>query len=80
MRAERRYGFLMSLRIETEQELDGRWLADVPELPGAMTYGATRDSAIAAVRALALRIAADRLENGEAVPEAVLALFLPNVA
>lgn len=59
----------MKLRIETELEADGRWIAEVPDLPGAMVYGRTREEAIARVQALALRMLADRLEHGEAVPE-----------
>lgn len=59
----------MNLAIETEQEEDGRWIAEIPEVPGAMVYGQTREEAIARVKALALRVVADRLENGEPVPE-----------
>lgn len=58
-----------NLTIETEQENDGRWIAEVPMLPGAMAYGASREEALARVQALALRVLADRLENGELVPE-----------
>lgn len=57
------------LRIEFEQEDDGRWIAEIPALPGVMAYGATRNEAKANVEALALRTFADRLEHGEAVPE-----------
>jgi predicted RNase H-like HicB family nuclease len=60
----------MNLTIETEQETDGRWLAEVPALPGVMVYGPTRAEAIARVKALALRALADRLEHGESVPAA----------
>lgn len=59
----------MTLQIEVEQEADGRWIAEVPELPGVMTYGATPEDAKAKVQALALRVVADRLEHGEAGPE-----------
>ena len=59
----------MNLHVETEQETDGRWIAEVPEIPGALSYGPTRDEAIARTKALALRVLADRLEHGEAVPE-----------
>ena len=52
--------------IETEQEVDGRRLAEVMEIPGALTYGSTQDGAIARVQALALRVVADRLEHDEA--------------
>ena len=58
-----------NLTIETEQEDDGRWIAEVSALPGVMAYGASRDEALARVQALALRVLAERLENGELVPE-----------
>ena len=54
------------LQIETEQENDGRWIAEIPELPGVLAYGLTRQEAIEKVQVLALRILADRLEHGEA--------------
>jgi predicted RNase H-like HicB family nuclease len=57
------------MRIEIEQEEDGRWLTEIPDLPGVMVYGATREEAVARVKALALRVMADRLEHGEAIPE-----------
>jgi predicted RNase H-like HicB family nuclease len=57
------------LVIELEREDDGRWIAEVPSLPGVMVYGQTRDEAVARVEALALRALADRLEHGEPVPE-----------
>ena len=59
----------VNLTIETEQEADGRWIAEVPTLPGVMAYGESRDEALARVQALALRVLAERLENGESVPE-----------
>lgn len=59
----------MNLTVETEQEEEGRWIAEVPELPGVLAYGPTREAAIARVQALSLRVLADRLENGESVPE-----------
>jgi predicted RNase H-like HicB family nuclease len=55
--------------IELEQEDDGRWLAEVPALPGVLAYGATLSEAKAKVQALALRVVADRLEHGEADPD-----------
>ncbi len=55
--------------IELEQEEDGRWIGEVPTLPGVMAYGPTRAEALAAVQALALRVLADRLEHGEALPD-----------
>ena len=53
-------------RIELEREADGRWIAEVVELPGVLAYGSSQDDAIARVQALALRVVADRLENEEA--------------
>ena len=58
----------MNLQIEVEREDDGRWIAEVPDLPGVMAYGQTNDQAIARVKTLALRVIADRLENGESIP------------
>jgi predicted RNase H-like HicB family nuclease len=57
-----------SLAIEYYREEDGRWLADIPALPGVTAYGRTKKQATASVQALALRLIADRLEHGEAVP------------
>ena len=57
------------LTIETEQEVDGRWIAEILTLPGVMTYAASREEALTRVKALALRVLAERLENGELVPE-----------
>jgi predicted RNase H-like HicB family nuclease len=59
-------------KIELEQEDDGRWLGEVPTLPGVMAYSSTRAQALAAVQALALRAMADRLEHGEALPDEFL--------
>ena len=59
----------MTFSIELEQEADGRWLAEVPDLPGVLAYGASETEAKARVQALALRVVADRLEHGEASPE-----------
>lgn len=59
----------LNFSIEFDREDDGRWIAEVPDLPGALVYGSTRVEALARVKALALRICADRLENGEPVPE-----------
>lgn len=59
---------LMPLTIEVEQEEDGRWLAEVTELPGVLTYGRTRQEAIDRVQSLSLRVLADRLDHGEPVP------------
>ncbi len=57
------------MNIELEREEDGRWIAEVTDLPGVMTYGKTREEAISKVKALALRVLADRVEHGEAVSE-----------
>ena len=54
--------------VEIEQEVDGRWIAEVVALPGVVAYGATRDEALAKAEILALRVLADRLEHGEAIP------------
>ena len=58
-----------SIPITVGREDDGRWWADIELMPGVMAYGATRESAIAAVRVLALRVAADCLDHGEEIPE-----------
>lgn len=57
------------MKIELEREEDGRWIAEIPDLPGVMAYGIDRSDAIEKAEALALRILADRLENGETIPE-----------
>ena len=57
------------MKIEIEREEDGRWIAEIPELPGVMVYGDSRDEAISKAEALALRVLADRLEHGEEIPE-----------
>ena len=59
----------MTFTVEYEREDDGRWLAEVVELPGVLAYGQTSDEAIARAQALALRLLADRLEHGENEPE-----------
>jgi predicted RNase H-like HicB family nuclease len=56
------------LTIEVEREDDGRWLAEVTDLPGVLAYGQTREEAVERVQALALRVLADRLEHGESAP------------
>ncbi len=55
----------MKLTIEFEQEADGRWIAEVPELPGVLVYGETQEKATQLARALALRVLADQIESGE---------------
>ena len=59
----------MKFNVEVDQEPDGRWLAEVVDLAGAMAYGSTRQQAVAKAETLALRIMADRLEHGEDIPE-----------
>lgn len=58
----------MGLTVEIEREEDGRWIAEVPQLPGVLAYGQSRGEAIARAQALALRVIAERLEHGEAAP------------
>ena len=53
----------MNFKIEFEREEDGRWIAEIADLPGVLAYGATREEAEAAVEALALRVIADRIET-----------------
>ena len=59
----------MVFDIEIEQEEDGRWIAEIPALPGVMLYGQTLEDARSKVQALALRVLAERIENGETQPE-----------
>ena len=65
----------MNLRIDLEQEEDGRWVAEVVDLSGVMAYGKDRKQALALVQALALRVLADRLEHGEAEPDLINVSF-----
>jgi predicted RNase H-like HicB family nuclease len=64
-----------SIPIVLGREEDGRWWADIESMPGVMAYGGTRDLAIAAVRTLALRVAADCIEHGEEIPEPFTKVF-----
>lgn len=57
------------IRIEAEQETDGRWLAECLDLPGALAYGPSKSEAVAKAQALALRVLSERLEHGEHVPD-----------
>ena len=61
----------MQISIEVEQEEDGRWLSEIPELPGVLAYGQTRSEAVVRVQVLALRVIADRIEHGETLPQQV---------
>ena len=66
---------MISFKIETEREDDGRWLAEVLELPGVLAYGESEDAVLSRVQALALRVIAERLEHGEAGPELLTISF-----
>jgi len=57
------------VKIEIDREEDGRWIAEVPDLPGVVVYGTTEQEAISKAEALALRVIADRLDHGETIPE-----------
>ena len=58
----------MNISIECERETDGRWIAEIVQIPGAIGYGATREEAMAGAEIVALRAIADRIEHGEAKP------------
>mgnify|MGYP003393984336 CR=1 FL=1 len=62
---------LINITIETELEEDGRWIAEVPELPGVSAYGTTKDEFAAKAEALALRVLAEQLRRGEAPPQPI---------
>lgn len=66
----------MRLTVELETEEDGRWIAEVLEIPGTLVYGATREDALASAQALALRVLADKLEHGEAPVELMDVAFV----
>jgi predicted RNase H-like HicB family nuclease len=63
------------LKLEVEREEDGRWIGEVPALPGVLAYGKSEAEARANAIALALRVIADRIENGEPAPEEANGLF-----
>ncbi len=65
----------MTLNVDIEQEEDGRWIAEIVDLPGVMAYGPTPEAAKAKVQVLALRALADRLEHGEADPDSLSISF-----
>jgi predicted RNase H-like HicB family nuclease len=65
----------MNYSIEYEREEDGRWLAEVNELPGVLAYGKTSDEAMVKAEALALRVLAERLDQGERKPEPITITF-----
>jgi len=66
---------VITFKVETEREDDGRWLAEVLELPGVLAYGESEASALSKVQALALRVIAERLEHGEAGPDLLTISF-----
>jgi predicted RNase H-like HicB family nuclease len=66
--------------VEVERETDGRWIAEIPVLPGVMVYGTTPEDAVAKVEALALRVLADRLEHGELAPSRLESISFQQVA
>jgi predicted RNase H-like HicB family nuclease len=55
-------------KVEIERESDGRWIAEVPDLPGVLTYGTSREEALTRAQALVLRVLAERLEHAEEIP------------
>jgi predicted RNase H-like HicB family nuclease len=63
----------MCLTVVLDREEDGRWIAEVPQLPGVLVYAQTEDAAVTKAKALSLRVLADRLEHGEALPPRMLA-------
>ena len=65
----------MKFTVETEREEDGRWIAEVSEIPGVLKYGQSREEAIAQAEALALRVIADRIEHGEHAVEPIHITF-----
>ena len=69
----------MNFNLECERETDGRWLAEVAELPGVLAYGASADEAMAKAEVLALRVLAEQLEHGEVRPVAIN-ILLPAAA
>jgi predicted RNase H-like HicB family nuclease len=61
----------VNLTLECEQEVDGRWLAEVPQLPGVIVYGDSANDAMFKAQILALRVLAERLEHKEALPVSI---------
>ena len=66
---------MITFKVDTEREDDGRWLAEVLELPGVLAYGESQELAVSKVQALALRVIAERLEHGEAGPDLLTISF-----
>ncbi len=65
------------MNIEIELEENGRWIAEIPDLPGVMTYGQSRDEAISKIKTLALRVRADRFEPNKTIPESRETFAIP---
>lgn len=65
----------MSIPIEIDQEPNGRWIAEIPSLPGVMTYGSTREEAIEFAQVLALQVLSERIFHGEVIPQEIVELF-----
>ena len=63
------------LKIESELEDDGRWIAEIPAIPGVLAYGVNEIEAKGKVLALVLRVIADRLDHGEPLPDEIAAMF-----
>jgi len=63
--------------VEVEQEVDGRWIAEVPALPGVLAYGQSREEAVRRAQILSLRVLAERLEHGEPLPQTMWFLGRP---
>ena len=70
----------MQFSVETEQEVDGRWIAEIPEIPGALAYGRTEQEAISKASAIALRGLADQMEKSHEQPPSTISFKLPAIA
>ena len=66
----------MALKIALDREADGRWIAEIPSLPGVLVYGSSRNEAIRLLRSLALRVIADRVESAKSTPKSLTVTFL----
>ena len=67
----------MKYKIQCGQETDGRWIAEIEELPGVLAYGKTKEEATAKTEALALRVIAERIEHGESGPDFTISFTAP---
>ena len=70
----------MDLTVELDREEDGRWLAEVLELPGVMTYGETPETAVSTAEKLAIEVITDRIQHDELPPSALNLRFRTPVA